>query len=248
MSKLWRIYDELIAGVPDNLVVEKAIIGKAWTAICSQAVGLAMTVPGPGEAPTERSLVGKKVKEVAKMIKSWDFQEAAVGLAAINSYLNTEKQVANLLAQNNFESQTAFDFALEAIEGKKVAVIGHFPDTEKMAERAEVTIFERNPQTGDVPDTAEEYLLPDQDVVFITSVTLTNKTLPRLLQLAANARVFIVGPGTPISPILFDHGISCISGSFVVDPEKVFQSIISGDCAMRFIRNGSVKLVNITKQ
>ena len=33
----------------------------------------------------------------------------------------------------------------------------------------------------DFLDSACEYILPEQDFVFITGMTLTNKTLPRLL-------------------------------------------------------------------
>lgn len=59
--------------------------------------------------------------------------------------------------------------------------------------------------------------MPRQDVVFITGVTMINKTLPRLLELSKGAFVVLVGPSTPLAPFLFDYGVDVLSGTVVVD-------------------------------
>ena len=82
---------------------------------------------------------------------------------------------------------------LEEMEGKKVAVIGHFPGMEVGRRACGLTVLERNPQEGDLPDFAAEYVLPEQDYVFITGTALTNKTMPRLLELSEHATVGLVG-------------------------------------------------------
>ena len=74
-----------------------------------------------------------------------------------------------------------FDSILPAIKGRKVAVIGRFPNLEPLAAQCRCTSGNRRPQSGDFPDPACEYLLPSMDYVFITGSTFINKTLPRLL-------------------------------------------------------------------
>jgi uncharacterized protein (DUF4213/DUF364 family) len=67
-------------------------------------------------------------------------------------------------------------------KGKKVAVVGHFSLVEKqLGCKCSLSILEREPEGTDFLDSACEYILPEQDFVFITGMTLTNKTLPRLL-------------------------------------------------------------------
>jgi len=38
----------------------------------------------------------------------------------------------------------------------------------------------------------------------------------------------MVGPTSPLSPVLFDYGIDVIGGSMVVDSEKTIRSITEG--------------------
>ena len=82
------------------------------------------------------------------------------------------------------------------------------------------SVSERFPEPGDYPDTACEYLLPDADYVFISSSSFVNKTTPRLLDLAigGGAHTVLVGPSTPMHPLLLDLGVDTVTG-YVPDPE-----------------------------
>ncbi len=71
-----------------------------------------------------------------------------------------------------------------------------------------------------MPDPACEYVLPKADYAFITGVTLINKTAPRLLELAQNARTIMVGPSVIVTPILFEWGVETLGSRVVLDPEK----------------------------
>lgn len=52
-------------------------------------------------------------------------------------------------------------------------------------------------------------LIPQADVVAITGSALINHTLDRLLSLAKRqATVPVLGPSTPLSPVLFEYGAS----------------------------------------
>lgn len=110
--------------------------------------------------------------------------------------------------------------------GKVVSVIGHFPFAPASLHRAsELRVLERCTEPGDYPDPACEYLLPDSDFVFISGSAFVNKTMPRLLQLAADATTVIVGPSTPLAPPLFDRGVDVLSGFIATDPSALDESL-----------------------
>jgi hypothetical protein len=163
-------------------------------------------------------------------VRSWNVSEAAIGLAAINSQINQCHRVENAFGRRLPEchAQTVFQAMTPELEGKKVAVIGHVPDLQPLAERCRLSILERRPQPGDLPDFAAEYVLPEQDYVFITGTTLINKTLPRLLELCAGAKVVLVGPSVPLTPIWFQWGVSVIAGSVALHPEEVWLATTEG--------------------
>lgn len=112
--------------------------------------------------------------------------------------------------------------------GARVAVIGHFRNMEILAASCDLTVLERRPSNGDTPDPACEYVLPEQDVVLITGTTVTNKTLPRLLELSKGAYIALVGPSTPISPVWFDYGVDLLAGSVLTDPHGVLRCVQEG--------------------
>jgi uncharacterized protein (DUF4213/DUF364 family) len=207
---MWEIYDRLIAQIPEDLIVEDCLVGLHWTLVRSLTSGLAMTTAGEeccsgcGAETELGSIAGMPVRKLAEQIKSWDFFKASLGMAAINSILNTQERAELVDGRKLNEQQEgdAFEFFAELMRGKKVAVVGHFPMLSKYSDICQLSILERRPQPGDYPDSACEVLLPQQDIVFITGVTMTNKTLPRLLQLSKDAYVVMVGPSVPLAPFL----------------------------------------------
>ena len=85
--------------------------------------------------------------------------------------------------------------------------------------------------------------MPEQDFVFITGTTLTNKTLPRLLALSSAAKVSLVGPSVPLVPWWFDLGIEMLAGSVVVDKPAVWTAGLEG--AHRGIFDAGAWMVDI---
>ena len=125
-------------------------------------------------------------------------------------------------------------FGIVVYIGAHVVVIGHFPHVDRIAEYARLTVLERNCRSElDTPDPACEYVLPEADFAFMTGVTFENKTAPRLLELARNAYVTLVGPSVVMSPMLFEHGVNMLAGSVVGDVERVRRAVKSGG-TMRF--------------
>ncbi|ATD80914.1 MULTISPECIES: DUF364 domain-containing protein [Desulfovibrio] len=246
MTDRWFLYDALLDSVPDTALVKAFTYGKHWLMLESDSggIGLAQHFPlAQGMADSCQSrydIVGQPLRRVAEQVKSWDFNAASIGLAALNAANNTLAlvQQSPLRAALDRCHGNAFDFFLSEANGKKVAVIGHFPGLAQLQQRCELSILERQPRPGDFPDTAAEYILPHQDLVFITGTTFINKTITRLLELTPKARVCLVGPSTPMNPLLFSHGLSSLSGLVVVDAAGVAAALKDDDCEAIFSRGG----------
>lgn len=229
---MWDLYEALIDAVPANVRVTDCVCGLNWTAVRSSAgVGLAMT---PGEGVPQLSQAGRygamALRDLAALVKSWNFFEAALGLAAINSALNGPQTVEHAHGRliDAIPGANCFHYLREEFRGRKVTVFGHFRDLEPLKEICTLNILERKPQAGDLPDPACEWVLKEQDIVVITAVTLINKTLPRLLQLSAGAKIVLTGPSTPLSPLLYAHGVDMLAGLVVQDEAQVLRTIQEG--------------------
>ncbi|MDR2159015.1 MAG: DUF364 domain-containing protein [Treponema sp.] len=225
----WALYDALVEEIPLHYRVDE-VLRRNWTMVRSgDNVGIAMTVRGktrPAGMVSFRR--GMPLRELAAAVKSWNFAEASLGMAAINTYWNSAERetVARALKRGKTE---AFNAWRNRVRGKKVAVIGHFSRLEeKLGAICELSILEKRPLPGDYPDSACEFLLPLQDFVFATGVTLTNKTLPRLLELARGTGIILTGPSVPLAPLLFDWGIRDLQG-FVVTNPALCRKIINGE-------------------
>lgn len=227
----WELYDRLIEGVPEGIAVTDYCLGLHWTYLQAECgCGVAWTMRGGQVGSRNRpDLRGSDLKSVARLAKSWNFEEATIGVAALNAWYSRKELLDPLgavyeepkpLARDARKREAFGEFTPHMKDGK-VAVIGHFPHVYELAERcAELTVLERSCSESDLPDPACEYVLPSQDVVFITGTTTTNKTLPRLLDLSRNALTVLTGPSVVNAPVLFDYHADVLAGSVVNDPEK----------------------------
>jgi uncharacterized protein (DUF4213/DUF364 family) len=143
-------------------------------------------------------------------------------------------------------TQDVFTCLRDELRGKRVAVIGHFQNLELLSGICELSILERKPSHGDLPDPACEYILPEQDVVIMTATTLINKTMPRLLALSRKARVVVAGPSTPLHPLMFEHGIDLLGGLIVEDEASVWRAVGEGGREALFTQGG--RMVKVSRQ
>lgn len=249
--RAWKIYDDLIDKMPEDLRVIDCLVGLHWTLVRSEwGTGAAMTIKGGLTGEKLDNITGMPLKRLAAYIKSWDLVQASLGQAAINSVLNTpghfHQLTGNSVEEVDSEAANGFKQFLPEITGKKVAVIGHFPGIESLAAICRLSIIERVPQEGDYPDPASEFLLPAQDYVFLSGTTFINKTLPRLIELSRNAKTILVGPSVPMSPVLFDYGVEAIAGMVVVDEALSWRVIKEGGKMKAFKQSG--RMVCIRRQ
>ncbi|MBE3563983.1 MAG: DUF364 domain-containing protein [Hydrogenibacillus schlegelii] len=232
MPRPLEVYDALIDLVPPERTADDVLVGPYRTLVRSGGnIGVAITAKDGGiDIPDAGSLAGRPLRELAERVRSWNLVEASVGLAAINAALNTKENAERLTGRplSSLPSESIFDVMRERLRGQKVAVVGHFPGLEALGEVATLTVLERRPLPGDLPDSAAEVVLPDQDVVFLTAATLVNKTFPRLVELSRNALVVLVGPSTPLAPVLFDYGVDVLAGAVVTEAAHVWRVVQEG--------------------
>ena len=222
-----KILDNLILNLQENdFQVRSVHTCVFWTAVVSKHCGLSSTFrdEGPSHDRGVRdvgNLTQKTALELAEYAKSNSLLEASIGMATINSLIDID--------ESKCIEKNAFEIILEKGKGKNVAVVGHFPWIPKLRERIKnFWVLEQRLREGDLPAEEAERILPQCDVVGITGTSFINHTIEGLLNLCKEAYVLLVGPTSPLSPILFDHGIDAICGSKVIDVEKVTRSISEG--------------------
>jgi uncharacterized protein (DUF4213/DUF364 family) len=249
-----RIYDLLQDYAASGQPVSECVIGLVWTVCKAYAkssatgtphLGLAMS---PGMAtrtlPWSGTLAGKTLGELAKWVMAWEPYQATVGMAAINCSLSQQSLPPGI--RLNSGNLAVFEHFLPQLKNQKVVVVGHYPGIERYADACELSILERQPQLNDYPDPAAEFLLPDADWVFLTASSLTNKTFPRLAELAQHATTVLMGPSLPWFPQWHEFGINYLAGLAVDDPARLSQTAAEGGGVRIFENGGHYHLVELS--
>jgi len=142
----------------------------------------------------------------------------------------------------------AEELIADAGADKTVVMVGHFPFTQRLRQRVgALHVLELEPQGDDLPADRAPDIIPQADVLALTSVTLLNRTLPELLALRKpGALVLLMGPSTPMSPTLFDWGIDILSGSVVTQAQAVRAGLCQG-AGFRQLHKMGVRLVSMRR-
>ena len=237
-----NILDDLISSLENDSPVYKLHTCVFWTAVVSRNCGLASTFHEEHSYHRMVRDVGnlrrKSALELSEYAKSDNLLEASIGMAAINSLIDIDE--AECVEEN------AFDVLASKGRGVNIAIIGHFPWVPELRKVArELWVIEQRPREGDLPAEAAEYILPQADVVGITGTSFINHTIEKLLELSKRSFTVMVGPTSPLSPVLFDYGVDVIGGVKVVEPEKAIRSISEGAI---FKQVQGVKLVTVVRE
>jgi uncharacterized protein (DUF4213/DUF364 family) len=221
------ILDDLISNLPQDVPIRSVLVGAHWTLVCSRYCGLAATLHGDHphghrQVRNVGSLHTKSAHELAEYAHSTDLLEASIGMAAINSLLEMDESLAVEI--------NASEVLASHGRGKNVALVGHFPFIPQLRQEVgQLWVIEQRPTEDEYPAEAAEQLIPQADVVAITSSTLINHTLESLLaHVRPEATVMLLGPSTPLSPLLFDYGATIISGTRVIDENAALRTVGQG--------------------
>jgi len=240
-----KILDDVIATLKEDAPVREVRVGRFWSAVVSRGFGLASTV-GPevhehgavyvGEAGR---LAGRSALELTGLAHSESTLEAGIGLAAINSLLDVD--------ETHCVELNAAELLIDRGRGKKVALVGHFPFVPALREAAaRLWVLELRPRPGDAHAEEAEAIVPQADIVAITGSAFINHTIEQLLGLCRpETLVVVLGPSTPLSPVLFDYGVDVMSGTRVVHPDLALRCLSEG-ATFRQIRG--VRLLTMERQ
>jgi uncharacterized protein (DUF4213/DUF364 family) len=239
------VLDDLLASLGRDAAVREVRTCVHWTAVVSSQCGLASSIHSEQHGHGHKSVRGvgtlheRSALELAQYAASDMLLEASIGVAAINSLMDVDEERCVEL--------NAADWLAERGQGKRVAVVGSFPFVPMLrAEVGELWVLERHPSEGELLAEQASSIIPQADVVAITGTALINHTLDDLLALCRpESSVMVLGPSTPLSPVLFDYGVDVVSGTVVVDTDLVL-TLIGQGATFRQVKGPGVRLLTMT--
>lgn len=241
---MFELYDRLIEGIPSGIPVEQICSGSTLTAVCAGgSVGLCETVVDQRRAMTLKPNLSYDLQTLAAFIKSWNYVEASIGMAAINCYYNNARRLMELGLALNPVRRNPYRSLKRALDNRRVAVIGRTPILEEALEGAvQLSVVTENPVGGaDYPESAVEFILANQDAVFADGRCFVQKKMARL---QSNAKRLIChGLGVPLCEM---PGVCAVMGFAVLQPEEVMKQVQLGapmaellSPALAVVRRGS---------
>lgn len=221
------LVEDLLMSLREDAPVRSVLVGAHWTIVCSRGCGLASTLMddkphGHAKVRDVGRLHLKSAHELAEYARSDNLLEASLGVAAINALLEVDEARAVEI--------NAGEVLVRRGRGKNVALVGHFPFISQLRESArQLWVIEQHPTEGEHPAEAAPDLIPQAEVVALTGSALINHMLEGLLALCRpDALVMVLGPSTPLSPVLFEHGATFLSGARVFDEAAALRTIGQG--------------------
>ena len=208
----------------DGILSGKILVGANLTLVQGRHFGLSSTLTQPSvhanyiDQPGD--LEAKPVREMIRKINSERLLEASLGMAALNSVIDLPAE---------FEVADAYKEIEKHAHNKNVAVVGHFPFVDRLGKIAKnCWVFERKLRDGDIPSDKMPEFVPQADVLVLTAQVIANNCFHDIMELSPNSFKIMLGPSTPLSPVLFDFGIHVLGGVRVLDPELVYKLIAQG--------------------
>jgi uncharacterized protein (DUF4213/DUF364 family) len=247
-----RLIDDLLAVLPDG-TVQDIRVGAFWTAVVVEVeghrqCGLASTLRNDSHHHNRRPsvedagrLTKRSVQGLVTLAYSYHSMEATIGMATINALLPRQEDL--------WTNCNAEEVLIHYGAGKRVVLVGHFPFIPRLREQVgNLWVLEQQPRGTDLPAEAASRVIPRADVVAITGTTLLNHTFSQLMNLCRpQTLVLVLGPSTPLSPVLFDYGVHLLSGSVVKNIEAVLQAVSQG-ANFRQIHRQGVRLVTMQRR
>ena len=227
------VLETLLTDVPVGWRITDVYVGANWTIALVrdtegiQRAGVAAT---PSEIhPDARFQIGhfaldEAADKVARLLLSDDETEAALGLATLNALNQPDESLLS--------TADAADWLSAHSAGRSVAVFGRFPFVEDEIRpfARKLWVFEQDPQAGEFGAADMSRILPQAEIVAITSSSILNHTIDSILShIKPDRIVVLLGPSTPLNAKLFGCGITALFGVRVVDVRQAVESVIAGE-------------------
>lgn len=233
-----RLAERLLEAVgsswkPDDLhsiKVRRLCVGLHWTVVESAAVGLAHTYRSDCDQVVSNAgaITGSSAWRLAQQVLSSNTLDASLGWAALRSLMREP------LLGAQARSVDVRSWVHAHAPGKRIAVIGRFPFAASLGQNArELYRFEMEPQGDELGPEEEERILPLCDINVISASALINHTIDNLLAWGSKGCNLLVGPSTPMHPLLLEQGIHMLCGIEVTHPDALFRCVAEGAPGLR---------------
>ena len=227
---------------PQTAIERIAVGPKAVAVLCDGRLGVSTRLgaqPVEQESEIPAALTGSPIINAASLIQAATPYSRCIGLAACNAGVKTQSQPFDLPA----------DRLIAALgRNKHVGLVGFFPFTEKLqTEVGKLDLFELREVPGCVPRNRWESVLGQIDVLAVTGTALLTQHLSFFLNNARQAKRIVLGPSTPLSPVLFKYGADVLAGSVIVDIDCVLDGIKRGYSFRRIKAEGGLNFVQLIR-
>jgi len=224
-----RLINELIESMQHPAaVISEVAVGSHFIGVRAddkgfECVGMASTLGAAATAEERRlldGLPGTSLTRAAALLKSDGAFAISLGAAALNAGLVPPPGLPDLEASR-----------IMAEKGKngETVLVGAFPFTEWLREQVKsLHLFELRDVPGRTSPALWDEILSRCQVLGLTGTTLITRAMAAYLEKAPRAYTIIIGPTTPLSPVLFSRGADVLAGCRVVSSEPVFQAIRQG--------------------
>jgi len=224
-----RLIDDLLQSLdrPSAVITDIAVgshfIGVRADHNGSVCTGLASAlgaVPTASEQQMVAELIGKPLYMAAERLKAPGVFSINLGAAALN---------AGIIAPQNQPDIEASQIMAAKGEDEMTVLVGEFPFTDWLHRQVKALhLFELREVAGRTPPDQWDDILARCGVLGLTGTTLITRAMATYLKKAARAYTIIIGPTTPLSPVLFSYGADVLAGCEVVNPDAVFAGIREG--------------------
>ena len=224
-----RLIDALLTAMdrPTAIVTEIAVgthlIGVRADDQGTVCAGLASTLGAVATADERRmvkEMVGQPLRNAARHLLSDHAFSISLGAAALNAGI--------IPARDQPDLEASRIMAEKGREGETV-LVGEFPFTDRLRRQVKILhLFELRDVPGRTPLAEWDEILGRCRVLGLTGTTLLTRAMAGYLEKAPQAFTIIIGPTTPLSPVLFEYGADVLAGCEVVSPDPVFTGIRQG--------------------
>ena len=184
--------------------------------------------------------IGKKVSDTFLELINGSPREVSIAMATLNSVIPIP---------DNIKAGNVFDELYPIVKNEKTVFIGHFPRAEKWKrEGLDISIVELVPRPGDIHWNKADKVLEESSIVFITGITLLNKTFMDVIKKTPNAiyRV-LMGPTVAVLKEFLDFGIDFVGGTYIENEDLAIKYWQRGGAGMRKAPKGAVRSIFISK-
>jgi hypothetical protein len=240
------IRETLVSAIADHsALIEEVHLFEHWVVVKAGRYEMS-TRFAPATGLTENpgdtwlgDLIGRKVAEIAREhLASNEALKIAVGMACLKCVIPPVAVFSGSSAMDRFSEET---------KTRPSCFIGHFHDAEKWRDEGRpVSIVELLPRAGDIHWDDSRAALSRAELVFMTGLTLVNRTFGEVIRRTPNAAVrVIMGPTVPLAPSLFRLGLHWLGASRIVDAQKALRYFGMGGGSILYAPQGALEKVNV---